>query len=313
MTRLTDTEKWEKLLLSISHIPTRLFVMFFWDKCSHAGILAKNEALFKVYCGPDFSLEKAKQELGDKMLEIDNGKKLWFVGFVEFQEKGRLSTAHNRKNQALKELQKYGLLDLICLEKSTEPGKNNLLHDVYIISDVLLQNDVGGPLGNRYLPGRLQVQEKVSVTEEVREPVKDKAALVKTIPLQDFRFIESFLEIHPEYDAMLTSNQFKEDDPYYLLYKRLKLICSGDMIGGMSGFRALKTAVENIKQQEWFVNNGGLFMLINPAKSVENAKTNIAKYMRKAAHAHSGGNKTKTTRPSAQRGAGQTTVRVLSL
>ncbi len=159
-------------------------------------------------------------------------------------------------------------------------------------------------------------RENVNINSQRKEKEskeKESKGNYNTIPLQDFQIIESFLNVHPEYKAMLEKNQFKEDDPYYLLYKRLKLICTGDMIGGVTGFQALKTAVDNIKAEDWFVNNGGLFMLINPSKPIGFAKTNIAKYMRKLKNGNTGNYKKQTTRPTATRGFGEQTVRVISL
>ena len=156
-------------------------------------------------------------------------------------------------------------------------------------------------------------KEKEKEKEKEDENEKEYEEELLTIPSLDFILFDPFLEIHPEYKDMLERNQFKEDDPYYLLYKRLKLICGGDMIGGVTGFQALKTAVDNIKAEDWFVNNGGLFMLINPSKPIGFAKTNIAKYMRKLKNGNTGNYKKQTTRPTATRGFGEQTVRVISL
>jgi hypothetical protein len=129
--RFTDTNKYKTAFFRSLPGPYKLLWDFLYHDCDHAGIWIVDFEIAQIRIGVDMQVkEPIALELFNKdeqrVISIDNGKK-WFVpGFIEFQY-GHLSTTNRAHSRVIGLLKKYGLLnELLEVEIKNKPDASPL-------------------------------------------------------------------------------------------------------------------------------------------------------------------------------------------
>lgn len=113
--RFTDTTKYKKSFFRSLPGAYKLLWDFLYHDCDHAGIWIVDFETCQLYVGKDMpvSRERALELFNEdevRIVEIDNGKKWFLPGFIEFQY-GKLSPNARPHIPVISALQKFGLLD----------------------------------------------------------------------------------------------------------------------------------------------------------------------------------------------------------
>ena len=83
--RFTDTDKWKKTFIKSLPAEYKLFWLFILDECDHAGIWHVELEVAEARLGIKLSLEKIRGLFKERVVEFDNGTKMFLPDFVEFQ------------------------------------------------------------------------------------------------------------------------------------------------------------------------------------------------------------------------------------
>lgn len=113
--RFTDTTKYKKSFFRALPGAYKLLWDFLYHDCDHAGIWIVDFETCQLYVGKDMivSRERALELFNSdevRIVEIDNGKKWFLPGFIEFQY-GKLLSTNRAHNSVIPALQKFGLLE----------------------------------------------------------------------------------------------------------------------------------------------------------------------------------------------------------
>lgn len=72
--RLVDIDKWKNPSFRKLPIKIKLFYMYAWENCDHAGILYFDEELISFYLGEKVNIEEIRQHLSRQVVVIDSNK-----------------------------------------------------------------------------------------------------------------------------------------------------------------------------------------------------------------------------------------------
>lgn len=107
--RMTDTAKWDDDWFMNLSAPTKLLWFYLCDQCDHAGIWKVNRRLAEFKIGSGVDWDSSRTELGDRITEIDEGRRWHIRKFVEFQY-GSVYRENNKAHQGvLKALSAFSL------------------------------------------------------------------------------------------------------------------------------------------------------------------------------------------------------------
>lgn len=143
----------------------KIFWVFLFTKCDHAGIVKNNDTLFKFYLGVD-DIEPLYEEMGKRVVRINNTY-TFLPKFIKFQYPKGLS--HNVKAQesAIEILDKHGLWD-----SEEDSLKKEFLNCSVTVSEGLLK---GWPTVTKELGvGCLTPQDKNKNMNKDMDKDKDK-------------------------------------------------------------------------------------------------------------------------------------------
>jgi len=108
--RFTDTEKWKRVwFMELSPVHKCLW-SFILDNCSTGGIWEVNWKSAEFHIGAKLPLEAVREAFSKQFVELDGGKRWFIMDFVNFQY-GALNQNNPAHKGAIKELQRYSLLD----------------------------------------------------------------------------------------------------------------------------------------------------------------------------------------------------------
>lgn len=110
--RFTDTDKWKKHFIKSLPTEYKLFWIFILDECDNAGIWHVELEIAEARLGIKLSLEKIRGFFKERIVEFDNGTKMFIPDFVQFQY-GSLNEANNAHKSVIDKLFKYNLLGLM--------------------------------------------------------------------------------------------------------------------------------------------------------------------------------------------------------
>ena len=114
--RLTDSEKWKKSFIKKLSVEAKLFWVYLLDSCNHAGIWDVDIDLANFLLGTQLTEEKIVEEIKEKIVIFDDGKKWFIPSFIEFQQPSGLNDKNNAHRSIISILKKYNLLSYL-----TEP------------------------------------------------------------------------------------------------------------------------------------------------------------------------------------------------
>ncbi len=83
--RMTDTAKWDDDWFMNLSPSAKLLWFYLCDQCDHAGIWKVNRRLVEFKIGKDLDWQAVRTEIGDRVTEIDEGRRWHIRKFVEFQ------------------------------------------------------------------------------------------------------------------------------------------------------------------------------------------------------------------------------------
>lgn len=106
--RFTSTEKWGKTWFRKLSIPHKCFWIYLLDRSNHAGIWDVDFELAEFCIGEKLDPTEIKKVFSARIKEIDEGKKWFVIGFVEFQY-GELNPASKPHKSVIKILIKEGV------------------------------------------------------------------------------------------------------------------------------------------------------------------------------------------------------------
>lgn len=109
--RFTDTDKWKKPFIRSLKAPYKLLWFYIVDDCDTAGIWEADFDVAQVKIGEKIDPKTAIKQLGKNIIEIDNGNKWFIPSFIEFQYPNGLSYTNKAHAGAIRNLQKFGLID----------------------------------------------------------------------------------------------------------------------------------------------------------------------------------------------------------
>lgn len=111
--RFTDTNKYREAFFIELPAAYKLLWDYIQHDCDHAGIWIVNFRAARVYLGDELKFNQHEalrlfNSDGQKVWEIDNGKKWFFYSFIELQY-GILNPENRAHNSVIKILEKYSL------------------------------------------------------------------------------------------------------------------------------------------------------------------------------------------------------------
>lgn len=122
--RFTDTDKWKKQFIKNLPPEYKLFWVFLLDECDHAGIWHVEMEIAEIRLGIKLSIQKIRGLFKERVVEFDNGSKLFVPDFVRFQY-GVLSESNKAHKSVINILSKYNLMGLVCpLEGAKDKDKD---------------------------------------------------------------------------------------------------------------------------------------------------------------------------------------------
>lgn len=126
--RFTDTNKYREAFFIELPAAYKLLWDYIQHDCDHAGIWIVNFRAARVYLGDElkFNQHEALRLFnadGQKVWEIDNGKKWFFFSFIELQY-GVLNPENRAHNSVIKILEKYSLYKNKTLISPLEGAKD---------------------------------------------------------------------------------------------------------------------------------------------------------------------------------------------
>lgn len=110
--RFTDTDKWKKPFMKTLPAEYKLFWLYLLDSCDNAGIWHVEMEVAETRLGIKLSIERIRGLFKERVVEFDNGTKMFLPDFVEFQY-GPLNIQNNAHKSVLDKLTKYNLQGLI--------------------------------------------------------------------------------------------------------------------------------------------------------------------------------------------------------
>lgn len=110
--RFTDTDKWKKAFIKSLPTEYKLLWIFLTDECDHSGIWHVEMDIVEVRLGIKFKPEDIKRVFKEKIIEFDNGKKIFIPDFVLFQY-GDLNPTNKAHASVIKSLNKYKLMEYV--------------------------------------------------------------------------------------------------------------------------------------------------------------------------------------------------------
>jgi hypothetical protein len=127
--RFTDTTKFKKPFMRSLPKAYKLLWGFICDDCDNAGIWIVDFKAVRLYIGGGTNAEDAQRLFNAdevRIIPIDNGKKWFLPGFIEFQY-GQLAPANRAHLSVITQLKKYDLLDTdLKLKKENKPPASPL-------------------------------------------------------------------------------------------------------------------------------------------------------------------------------------------
>lgn len=106
--RMTDTDKWKKPFLKSLPIEYKCFWLYLLDECDHAGIWHVELDLAEMRLGIKLSLQKIRGFFKERIVEFDNGTKMFLPDFISFQY-GELDMNNRAHKSVVERLSKYEL------------------------------------------------------------------------------------------------------------------------------------------------------------------------------------------------------------
>lgn len=106
--RMTDTDKWKKPFLKSLPIEYKCFWLYLLDECDHAGIWHVELDMAEMRLGIKLSLQKIRGFFKERIVEFDNGTKMFLPDFISFQY-GELDMNNRAHKSVVDRLRKYEL------------------------------------------------------------------------------------------------------------------------------------------------------------------------------------------------------------
>lgn len=106
--RFTDTDKWKKPFIKSLPTEYKLFWLFILDECDHSGIWHVELEVAEARLGIKLSLEKIRGFFKERIVEFDNGTKMFLPDFVQFQY-GSLNATNKAHKSVISNIKKYKL------------------------------------------------------------------------------------------------------------------------------------------------------------------------------------------------------------
>lgn len=142
--RFTDTDKWKKPFIRSLKAPYKLLWFYIVDDCDTAGIWEADFDVAQVKIGEKIDPKTAIKQLGKNIIEIDNGNKWFIPSFIEFQYPNGLSYTNKAHAGAIRNLQKFGLIDenLKLLTSSLQaPSQAPQEKDMDMVTEKVMEKD----------------------------------------------------------------------------------------------------------------------------------------------------------------------------
>src|ERR1017187_2273780 len=108
--RYTSSDKWKTQFIRGLKSPYKLFWLYLWDECDHAGIWEVDFETANIKTGEKLIPEKAIEQLRSSVVVCDNGKKWFIPEFVIYQYK-ELKRGNKVHDSIIDILYPLGLLD----------------------------------------------------------------------------------------------------------------------------------------------------------------------------------------------------------
>lgn len=108
--RFTDTDIFMKKFIRSLGPEMKLFWIYLYHSCNHAGIWEVDFRLAEFILGVTIDDEQAGRIFSSKVVSIDNGNKWFIPGFISFQY-GELNPDNRAHNSVIKILKKYCLFE----------------------------------------------------------------------------------------------------------------------------------------------------------------------------------------------------------
>ncbi|MFC2129841.1 hypothetical protein ACFLSQ_00245 [Bacteroidota bacterium] len=112
--RFTDTDKWKDEWFKKLPTAYKLLWLYILDDCNHAGIWHSEFEIAQIRIGKENIIDKesALSIFGDKVVQIDDGRKWFIPSFVTFQY-GELNPENKAHNSVIKILKENDLENYI--------------------------------------------------------------------------------------------------------------------------------------------------------------------------------------------------------
>ncbi|WP_276483593.1 hypothetical protein [Paraflavitalea pollutisoli] len=128
--RFTDTNKYKKPFIRSLQGAYKLLWDFLYHDCDHAGIWIVDFEIAQAYLGSDMPVNKVDalkffNTDGDRVIELEAGKKWFIPSFIEFQY-GKLSEKNRAHLSAIATLKRFNLLNADLSVKNSEGGSEGL-------------------------------------------------------------------------------------------------------------------------------------------------------------------------------------------
>lgn len=111
MKRFTATEKWDKAWFQDLPLEGKCLWNYLCDNADAAGVWDANWRLASFQIGATFAAESLAA-FGARVEVLDGGRKVWIVGFCDFQY-GKLSRECRPQKYVFQALEKHGLMDRV--------------------------------------------------------------------------------------------------------------------------------------------------------------------------------------------------------
>jgi hypothetical protein len=107
--RFTDTDKWKKPFVRKLSTPAKLLWSYILDDCDITGLWHVDIDVAVIRTGEPISATEFLKEVGDRVIQIDDGEKWFIPSFITFQYGLQLSKTNNIYKSIEKILVKYDL------------------------------------------------------------------------------------------------------------------------------------------------------------------------------------------------------------